>query len=71
MRMFLKRLVRLCCTCRVTVIIAIVGQAVGLVHMLWKQIHADVFFLDWERARKVISRDGEWRINCIELLSCY
>eukprot|EP00983_Pelagomonas_calceolata_P063521 1147765-Pelagomonas_calceolata.AAC.5 len=45
-------------TCRATVIVAIVGQAVGLLYMLWKQVTVDVFFLDWERPRKVLSRDG-------------
>ncbi|KAF5827901.1 Meckelin [Dunaliella salina] len=43
---------------RATVIVAIVGQAVGLLYMLWKQVTVDVFFLDWERPRKVLSRDG-------------
>jgi len=48
-------------THRAIVIVAIVGQSVGLVHMLWRQLTADIFFIDWERPRKVLSRDGACR----------
>ena len=47
-----------CPSCRITVILAGVGQAVGLVWMIWKNVNYDLFFLDWEKPRKVLSREG-------------
>lgn len=43
---------------RVTVILAIVGQCVGIVYTIFMQIRTDVFFIDWEKSRKVLSKEG-------------
>ncbi|GFR52700.1 hypothetical protein Agub_g15327 [Astrephomene gubernaculifera] len=43
---------------KVTVILAVVGQALGLLWTLWRQVRTDVFFIDWEKARKVLSKEG-------------
>ncbi|GIL75629.1 hypothetical protein Vretimale_15152 [Volvox reticuliferus] len=43
---------------KITVILAIVGQSLGLLWMLWRQLRTDVFFIDWERARKILSKEG-------------
>ncbi|KAJ9523189.1 hypothetical protein QJQ45_024081 [Haematococcus lacustris] len=43
---------------RVTVIIAIIGQSLALLYRLHRQINVDIFFLDWEKPRSVLSRDG-------------
>lgn len=42
----------------VTVVLAIVGQSVGLAHMIWKQLSVDIFFIDWEKPRKILARGG-------------
>ncbi|KXZ47359.1 hypothetical protein GPECTOR_36g81 [Gonium pectorale] len=43
---------------RITVTLAIVGQSLGLVWMVWGQIRTDVFFIDWEKGRKILTKDG-------------
>lgn len=47
-----------------TVILAIVGQTVGLLHTMYQQTNVDVFFLDWEKPRRVLAREGA---GCISL----
>jgi hypothetical protein len=43
---------------RVTVVLAIVGQGLGLAHLLWRQVNVDVFFVDWEKPRRVLAKGG-------------
>ncbi|EFJ50232.1 hypothetical protein VOLCADRAFT_116951, partial [Volvox carteri f. nagariensis] len=43
---------------KITVILAIVGQSLGLLWMLWQQMRTDVFFIDWEKPRKILSKEG-------------
>lgn len=43
---------------RVTVLLAMVGQAVGLAALLWRQVRVDVFFIDWEKPRRVLAKGG-------------
>lgn len=43
----------------ITVYLAIVGQTVGVLNTIWEQTKVDVFFLDWEKGRKVLSKEGE------------
>ncbi|GLC73394.1 hypothetical protein PLESTF_001370600 [Pleodorina starrii] len=43
---------------KTTVILAIVGQSLGLLWMLWRQLRVDVFFIDWEKSRKILSKEG-------------
>jgi hypothetical protein len=43
---------------RVTVLLAIVGQSLGLVQLLWSQVNIDVFFIDWEKPRRVLAKGG-------------
>ncbi|KAG2452271.1 hypothetical protein HYH02_003295 [Chlamydomonas schloesseri] len=54
---------------RITVILAIVGQSLGLVWMLWAQTRTDVFFIDWEKSRKVLSKEGSREENAP--ISCW
>lgn len=42
----------------IAMILAIVGQGVGLAHMLYVQTKVDVFFVDWEKPRKVLAKEG-------------
>ncbi|KAG2497180.1 hypothetical protein HYH03_004769 [Edaphochlamys debaryana] len=43
---------------RITVILAIVGQSLALCYKIYQQIKVDVFFIDWEKGRKVLSKEG-------------
>ena len=43
---------------RLTVVLAVVGQSLGLAHMLWRQVNVDVFFVDWEKPRRVLAKGG-------------
>ncbi|GBF95222.1 meckelin [Raphidocelis subcapitata] len=42
----------------VTLVLAVVGQAVGLLWVLYEQVNVDVFFLDWEKPRRVLAKGG-------------
>lgn len=42
----------------ITVVLAIVGQTIGLLWFLWKQTRYDIFFLDWEKERQFIGPDN-------------
>jgi len=42
-----------------TAILAIVGQTVGIINMIYEQTKVDFFFLDWEKPRKVLAKDGK------------
>jgi meckelin len=44
---------------QITVYLAIVGQSVGILNMIYQQTKMDIFFLDWEKPRKVMAKDGE------------
>lgn len=44
---------------QITAILAIVGQSVGTVNMIYEQTKVDFFFLDWEKPRKVLAKDGK------------
>lgn len=44
---------------KITVYLAIVGQTVGMLNMLYDQTKTDIFLLDWEKPRKVLSTEGE------------
>ncbi len=48
-----------CTLRRVTVILAVVGQSVAMVYRLYCQARVDVFFIDWEKPRRTLSKDGE------------
>jgi hypothetical protein len=48
------------CLHRVTVVLAIVGQTIAMVHRIYTQTNIDLFFIDWEKPRKVLARDGEY-----------
>ncbi|PNW74089.1 hypothetical protein CHLRE_13g584901v5 [Chlamydomonas reinhardtii] len=48
---------------KITVILAIVGQSLGMLWMLWGQIRTDIFFIDWEKSRKVLSKEGSREEN--------
>ncbi|GMH43204.1 hypothetical protein BSKO_11126 [Bryopsis sp. KO-2023] len=39
-------------------ILAAVGQSISLLRMIWRQVHYDVFFVDWEKPRRVLSHKG-------------
>ena len=43
---------------QITAILAIVGQTVGMLNMIYEQTKVDVFFLDWEKPRKILAKDG-------------
>uniref|UniRef100_A0A383WB01 Meckelin n=1 Tax=Tetradesmus obliquus TaxID=3088 RepID=A0A383WB01_TETOB len=42
----------------VTMVLALVGQSLGLLKMLYEQISVDIFFLDWEKPRRVLAKGG-------------
>ncbi|KIY92883.1 putative Meckelin [Monoraphidium neglectum] len=42
----------------VTMVLAVVGQAVGLLWVIYQQINVHVFFLDWEKPRRVLAKGG-------------
>lgn len=44
---------------QITSILAIVGQTVGMINMIYVQTKVDFFFLDWEKPRKILAKDGE------------
>lgn len=37
----------------ITVYLAIVGQTLGILNLIYEQTKHDIFFLDWEKPRKV------------------
>ncbi|CAD7702542.1 unnamed protein product [Ostreobium quekettii] len=43
---------------RAAVFVAAVGQGLGLLHMLYRQVTYDIFFMDWEKPRRVLTRGG-------------
>ncbi|KAI8463954.1 MAG: Meckelin [Monoraphidium minutum] len=42
----------------VTMVLAVVGQSVGLLWTIYQQTNVDVFFLDWEKPRRVLAKGG-------------
>lgn len=42
----------------IAVVLAIIGQSLGLVHKLYEQIRVDIMFLDWEKPRRVLAKGG-------------
>jgi hypothetical protein len=49
----------------VTIILAIVGQSIGLVHRMYRTSCVDIFLLDWEKPRRVLARDGATQIQMV------
>jgi len=43
---------------KITVICAVIGQALGLSWTFWQQINVDVVFIDWEKPRRVLAKSG-------------
>ncbi|MEW5313740.1 MAG: hypothetical protein WDW38_005281 [Sanguina aurantia] len=50
----------------ISVVLAVVGQAVALVNMLWHQANVDILFIDWERPRRVIQ--PPWLVHPLQVL---
>lgn len=44
--------------------IVFVGKFIGVADLVWRQTHADVFFIDWEKPRgRLVTRGGEKPVN--------